>query len=202
VIRAVVDKVMECPLVYNVYQQAVRRGAVVEKTLAEEVHLGPGSRVLDLACGAGLYAHMFPRDRYLGVDLSHRYVGFARRSNRDHRFSVMDARRLALRSGSVDRIFAVGLFHHLSNEDAVGTLRDARRVLKPDGEVVIVDLIPPVSRRDVVGRILVRLDRGRHVRTHEAYRGLFSQAFTSARDYRIRTGPYDLCVFVLKPSLG
>lgn len=199
-IGALIDRILESPAVYTLYQRLVRRGAVIEETLTREVRPGPGARVLDLGSGSGLYAGLFGADRYLGVDASLRYVGFARRGNGAHRFGVMDVCELALRARSVDHVFAVGLFHHLSDRDTMRTIGEARRILKPAGRMVVIDLIPPLSGYDLLGRVLVKADRGRHVRTTGGYRALFSRAFAVSREYHVRTGPYDLCVFVMSPG--
>ena len=195
-----IDRVLESPLVYTVYQHVVRRGAVIERTLMREVQPGNGARVLDLGCGSGLYAGLFGAQSYLGIDVSVRYVGFAHRGNTGHRFGVMDVCNLALQAQSIDKVFAVGLFHHLSDREAARTIAEARRVLRPDGRLVVVDLIPPVSAYDMLGKMLVKADRGRHVRSTEGYRRLLSVAFDIRDEYHVRTGPYDLCVFVLKPG--
>lgn len=198
VIGWLIDKALEWPVVYTVYQHLVRRGAVIERTLMREVQRGNGSRVLDLGCGAGLYAGLFGAQSYVGIDVSARYIGFARRGNAGHRFGVMDVCNLALRSQSMDQMFAVGLFHHLSDGESARTIAEACRVLRPRGRMIVVDLIPPVSPNDLLGRVLVRADRGRHVRDTQGYRRMLSAAFEVSNEYLVRTGPYDLCVFVLE----
>ncbi len=197
-IGRLIDKVLESPSVYTLYQHFVRAPATIERTLTRELRAGAGARVLDLGCGSGLYAGLFGADSYLGVDVSTRYIDFARRGNADRRFGVMDVCDLALKAESIDHVFSVGLFHHLSDGDATRTIAEARRVLRLRGRMVVVELIQPVSRYDLLGRVLVNADRGRHVRRPEGYRRMLSAAFDVSGEYLVRIGPYDFCVFVLR----
>ena len=63
--------------------------------------------------------------------------------------------------------------------------------------MVVIDLIPPLSRFHLLGHALVRLDRGQYARTMEDYELLFGRTFAVTNSYTIRTGPYDLGVFVM-----
>lgn len=194
-----IERLMTSPALYTTYQGAVRRGGVIERTLQNEIGV-PRGPVLDFACGSGLYAPLFDPLSYVGVDISHRYLRYASRRNGAHRFGAMDIRQLAMRSASMTTIVAVGVLHHFDDEGARAALSEARRVLVSDGRMIIVDLLPALSRYNVLGRALVRLDRGQHPRTFAAYRALFDGPFVTRKDYTIRTGPYDLGVFVLQAS--
>jgi SAM-dependent methyltransferase len=64
---------------------ASRPHAFIDRSVAwliPTLHLAPGSRLLDLGCGPGLYAHRLARKgiEVLGVDTSRRSIDYARRT--------------------------------------------------------------------------------------------------------------------------
>jgi len=102
--------------------------------LVGELRGGHVARVLDLGTGVGsLWPDIraaFPSAFVIGVDRSPGMIG---RAPAELPRTVMDARRLALRSGSVDRVIIAFVLFHL--EQPSSGLREARRVLRTGGRV-------------------------------------------------------------------
>ena len=132
------------------------------------VGLGPGERVLDIGCGTGGLALAAQRrvgasGVVHGIDPSEEMIDAARakarRANLEVRFDVGVAQDLPLADASVDRVVATLMLHHLSHEALVGTLREVRRVLVPEGRFlgVDIDLSDPANPR-----------RGPHAHAHAA----------------------------------
>jgi ubiquinone/menaquinone biosynthesis C-methylase UbiE len=97
-------------------------------------------RVLEIGCGIGTDAVNFVRAgaEYTGVELSQASLDLARR-----RFEVFglqgsfvhaNAEHLSehVRAASFDLVYSFGVIHHTPDPDAV--LREARKVVRPDGE--------------------------------------------------------------------
>jgi len=114
--------------------------------LLERVHLQPGERVLDVACGTGLVsiaaaARVDPGGTVVGTDLSEGMLAVARDlvvrrglSNVD--LERMDAEGLTLPDRTFDAaVCALGLMYV---PDPVGSLREMRRVLKPGGRAAVL----------------------------------------------------------------
>jgi SAM-dependent methyltransferase len=91
-------------------------------------HFGRGARMLDIGCGSAWLAEHF--DDYTGLDGSEEAVAAAeRRGRRVLLASVHD--RLPFPDESFDGVIMKDLLEHV--EDPVHVVREARRVLRPDG---------------------------------------------------------------------
>ena len=119
--------------------------AGVQAELLACAALAPGEQVLDVACGTGLVAFaaadsVGPSGRVSGIDLSGQMVDAAQRRARslglaNVDFARMDAENLALPDASFDVVLcALGLMYLPDLERAV---QEMRRVMRPDGRVVI-----------------------------------------------------------------
>lgn len=106
--------------------------ALIEETAA-------GSLIADVGCGPGhvaawLHAH---GARALGIDLSPGMVEVARAAYPDVEYRVGDMRTLPAEEGEWGAVVAFYSIIHLPPEDLKPAFRDFRRVLRPDGLVLI-----------------------------------------------------------------
>lgn len=130
--------------------------------------LARGKRVLDAACGEGYGSHLLAQSarEVVGVDIAeeaiaHARTRYARAGLQFIRGSVTD---LPLGAGSVDLIVSFETIEHLAEQREM--LREFRRVLAPDGALVISSPNRPAYRglgegEDDANHFHVReLDRG------------------------------------------
>ena len=131
--------------------------------LARLDELAPGGRVLEIGCGTGnlalMVAELFPDLEIVGVDpdplaLARATRKAARRSlNRPGspgsvRFHRGYGQDLPYVSGSFDRVLSALMAHHLDQEAKQRTFAEARRVLRPEGALYLMDLGGRVSASD------------------------------------------------------
>jgi SAM-dependent methyltransferase len=94
-------------------------------------------RVLDIGCGTNRLVHMY-RDgggQGIGIDI-HPWEGVD--------MVVDDSASLSFSDGSFDTVTFVACFNHIPNRKAV--LREAHRLLSPNGRLVVTNLPPFISR--------------------------------------------------------
>ena len=116
------------------WAQVLRKAGIV---LLREMADQPAKRVLDVGTGVGTLlpdiSEAFPGASVIGVDRSVGMLGLAP-GETDR--AVMDARQLAIRDESIDRVLMVFVLFHL--EDPATGLREARRVLRGQGRVGVL----------------------------------------------------------------
>lgn len=110
----------------------------------------PSARsVLDIGSGTGHLLRLLAADlafvtELSGLDPAPAMVATARRSTSDPRvrFVVSAAEQLPKPDESVDLVVTTMSFDHWANQ--LAGLRECRRVLRPEGRLVLADLISPV----------------------------------------------------------
>jgi ubiquinone/menaquinone biosynthesis C-methylase UbiE len=160
------------------YSQATLRHALRVIPLHETRSL------LDVACGTGLLAEMLrsvrPNLHITGVDVSPDMLARAKQripptTESDVEWKQGFAENLPVKSEAFDVVTCTNAFHLI--QDAPTALREFRRVLKPGGELVLVDWctdFPVMQVRDLVLRVIDRQKRA--IRTLDELSSLVQEA--------------------------
>jgi SAM-dependent methyltransferase len=142
-----------------------------------------GIRVLDIGCGTARILEELPHaTEYWGYDVSEKYVAAAKSKYGDRgRFSCRELDESELeRLPKFDIVLATGLLHHLDDRQADNFLQLARRALASGGRLISIDPCL-VEGQNPLARLLIKRDRGQHVRGPDGYRSLAARAFSSVR---------------------
>ncbi len=140
-------------------------GHSVRETFIRDAGLASGQRVLDIGCGTGSLAvqiaESVPGTQLIALDPDPKAL--ARGAKKAGRTGVAVqwdegfADALPYADGTFDRVLSSFMFHHLDLGVKQGTLREARRMLKPNGELHLIDFGGQERRKDGP---LARLLRG------------------------------------------
>ena len=99
-----------------------------------------GDKVLDLGCGNGRLLQIFKdiKINYTGADNSEKLIAIAKKTYPSATFLVADTLQLPFPSGSFDKIYSIAVLHHIpSGELRHQFIQEAKRVLKPDGLLIL-----------------------------------------------------------------
>jgi ubiquinone/menaquinone biosynthesis C-methylase UbiE len=106
----------------------------------DRLDLKAGDLTLDVGCGTGrAVAEIADRGSpSVGVDISKKMIGTAKLRFPAHDFRVASAENLPFDGGSIKRYRAERVYSFL--KDPAAALREARRVLSPEGRIALIDI--------------------------------------------------------------
>lgn len=146
-----------------------------------------GRKVLDIGCGTGEYSDSFRPDSYTGIDISPVYIAYAKKTKRGN-FLRMDATNLSFPNQSFDIVFISDLIHHLEDNGARSVLKEANRVLKKGGRILILENAKIKDLDNAIVRFVQKFDLGVNIRTPAEYRDIFSSYFLKLKEWEFRSG--------------
>lgn len=152
------------------------------KTLIEE-HIRPtgNCRILDMGCGPGTAVPYLGICEYTGIDMSADYVESARRQFPSATFHCNQVNKYRLpQSSYFDLVLALGLVHHLDDDEALQLFETAHAALKPGGKLVTLDGVF-VQGQSLIARLLLKRDRGEFVRDEKAYSQMSEKIFSTVK---------------------
>jgi len=132
--------------------------------------------ILDLGCSTGIGGRVIfdlKNSRYVGIDIEPGYVAFAKKKNPGVDYRVMDGRALDFPDQFFDRVFLLGVLHHMNDATARDCLKEVRRVLNPSGYLLIAE--PVFTPGRLWSNVFLSLDRGRYIRESAQYLSLISE---------------------------
>ena len=99
-------------------------------------------RVLEVGCGTGHWLRRLAERgiRVAGVDASSNMLDYARDQAPGAALAHATAEHLPWASAAFERVFCINALHHF--EDKAGFLAEARRVLRPGGQLMTIGLDP------------------------------------------------------------
>ncbi|MEI7492669.1 MAG: class I SAM-dependent methyltransferase [Bacteroidota bacterium] len=156
--------------------------------------LPQGSGILHIACESGYFSNFFREYSYTGVDLSEVKIAYARKHFRGD-FKVMDAMALEFGASSFDGILLSGVFHNIDDITSIQVLREAKRVLKPGGSVLILEDYYADGAPGLFERFDRYFDPPAVIRNPNQYLDLFNQHIRSQYKGLIRSGSRKMIVF-------
>lgn len=141
-----------------------------------------GDKVLDIGCGVGRFFEQVPETRFFGFDHNEDYILHAQHSYGSEASFVRMSINQALDHGyrDFDIVVATGVLHHLSDAEAREMFELAHSALREGGRLITLDGCW-LQGQSLFEKLLLRLDRGKFIRTQQDYTRLAQHAFAQVR---------------------
>jgi SAM-dependent methyltransferase len=196
---------LSLPTVYDFVQNLVGARRARLELSAHYLRPQPEDLMVDVGCGTGEMLEALPANiRYVGFDLSQRYIDSARARFGDRaRFECLDvAQAGSLDIRGIDLALAFGLLHHLDDHEVRGLLCTLKGLLRPGGRVVTIDPTLTPGQHPIAAYV-ARRDRGRNVRAPEDYRALACSVFDDVESevrHDLLRIPYSHCILQMRAA--
>lgn len=136
---------------YDPLLKWIMREETFKRKLTSQANIQPGMTVLDLGCGTGTLTLMIkrahPNAHVTGLDGDPQVLDIARDKSRGVNIQWDEglASSLPYPDSVFDRVVTSLVIHHLVTDDKRLAFKEVYRVLKPHGELHLVDFGPPHS---------------------------------------------------------
>jgi len=123
-------------------------GLIVTERIVKFLEIQPGQTIIDAGCGTGYMARIFSRavtasGRVYAVDRDSYFIEKLSEETRGTNIEAIQsdiAQIDGLADRSVDLIYVSTVIHALSRPQLTAFLKEARRLLKPDARLAIVEI--------------------------------------------------------------
>jgi SAM-dependent methyltransferase len=176
-----IRSVLAFPAAYNLWWNVVGGPGSAKVLVREYLQPKVGARILEIGCGPGVIVNYLPKVEYLGFDLSAKYIEMAKKRFPQAQFVCERVSKFSLaRRGSFDAVLAIGIVHHLDDEEAAQLFQIAHDALELGGKLITYDGVWMPGQSSAARWFLAR-DRGQHIRNEAEYVSIASRVFANVK---------------------
>ena len=194
-----IHKALEIPFIFELQQRICNDYRQLTNVFESELSL-PEGMILDVGCSTGACGRAITKMNsvdYLGIEFEESYAIAAKRRYPHGQYAVMDAKALALAEDTFHTVLFNGVLHHMDDELAKFSMKEAARVLRDDGCILVAE--PVFSPGMHLSNFLLRHDRGNFIRGATEYKELFRN-LTVVRDGYFPFPPHRFFFSVLEKN--
>jgi ubiquinone/menaquinone biosynthesis C-methylase UbiE len=147
----------------------------IRKAVTAQVVKAGSHSVIDMCCGTGIQLLQLKKvgvKKIAGIDISDNMLAQARRKGLDHVCFKMDAAHTSFAKNTYDAAIVSFALHENTRETAFSIMKEARRIVRPSGILIIVDYSNPRLSNafgTLATHVAERLVGGQHYRNYRHY---------------------------------
>ena len=172
-----IRSVLALPQAYQFFFNVIGAPGRSRILVREYIRPSAGDRILEIGCGPGTIVPYLPVTEYVGFDASAEYIQQARNRFPAAKFVCERVSQFTLAERDYfDIVLALGILHHLDDEEALQLFKIAHAALKPGGKLVTLDGVW-TQDQSRAARYVQSRDRGQFIREERGYLSLAKQVF-------------------------
>jgi cyclopropane fatty-acyl-phospholipid synthase-like methyltransferase len=176
-----IRSVLAIPAAYNLWWKVVGGPAWAKVLVGQYIQPRVGARILEIGCGPGTIAGYLPDSEYVGLDVSSKYIEMARKRFPRAQFVCQRVSQFSLaKQQGFDAVLALGIVHHLDDQEAGQLFQIAYDALKSGGKLVTFDGVW-THDQSAAARWLLARDRGEYLRNEREYVKIASEVFANVK---------------------
>lgn len=134
----------------EVKHRNIFRDYISKRILTESLRPAGTDVVVDYGCGVGRLSRFLSPSvkRVVGLDTSTEMIRVAFETTKGFDnidYHVISQKQLPVDSGSADKFFAFWVMQHMSDEEVLNALQEAKRMLRPGGRVFLFEQVKEQS---------------------------------------------------------
>lgn len=175
--------ILSHPSAYQFFQILVGANKLWRACAEEYIGKTQNCRMLDIGCGTGNLLAALPENiEYTGIDLNQDYIIAAQKRFGSRGTFINDSFQNLVTSPTFqfDIITVTGVLHHLDDKDALQLFDYAKLSLHEGGRMITIDPCW-VENQSSIAKFIIRNDRGRNVRSPNAYARIAQQVFINTK---------------------
>lgn len=146
---------------------------------------------LDFGCGAGQLSGLFNSNKYYGADTDVKYVRFCNSNHKGKFLVIKNSPPYNFKPKYFEQILISSVIHHIDNKNLSMIAKEIKRILKDNGELMIVDHFTKKNQKNLICKMLINLDRGKYFRDLDQVKDLFSKYFKVKNVKLFKNSVYD-----------
>ncbi|MDF1756845.1 MAG: class I SAM-dependent methyltransferase [Legionellaceae bacterium] len=166
------SKLLGIPVIFNLQQKYCNNYDRIKEEFLDNIDK-ENLNILDIGCSTGICGQTIfdvEKNNYTGIDITPEYIEFAKSQYQHGNYLVMDGKSMDFPDNSMDIVSFIGVFHHMDNNTIQDCLKEVRRVLKPNGKLLVAE--PVFTANSLLSNILLSIDRGKYIRESMDYQNL------------------------------
>lgn len=179
-----IKKILQIPLVYELHNWVFGAEKIRKIIVANHIKEFKGKKILDIGCGTANMLSYLADSEYIGFDMYEPYIEYAKKKfgNKGKFFSQSVSEATLQEYNNFDIVIAIGILHHLNDEEAIKLFEIGQKALKSGGKLITLDPCY-TDEQSNLARWLISKDRGKAIRTKDEYNILAKKVFTHVEPY-------------------
>ena len=174
----IIQKILSSSYLYALFTALSGSDKCLKILIKNYIKPSEGEKILDIGCGPAKILNYLEKVEYTGFDISDKYISYAKQKYQDRgNFFCSEINKETIdKKDYYDIVLSIGVIHHLNDNEVNDLFHIAYTSLKKGGRLITFDGCY-TYRQSLIKKFLLKMDRGKYIRTEEQYKTLANTHF-------------------------